>query len=159
MKTLSLIVVSAVSLMLVGVHQVAAKDKVRVVSESKVAAAKGLLREKAASEWMDVKQIEKLSNENQVKGKQLIYFEYHIGKDQWRAIYTDKVILLGYSWWVFYGKNEMEEKVNSEIENGLTPAFIARSGAAYAMLFVKPEQLAEARKVLEELGVSEPKLR
>lgn len=136
-----------------------AKDKVRVVSESKVAAAKGQLREKASTEWMLVDDLKKLSNENREKGKQLLYFEYHIGKDKWRAIFTDKVKFQGFSWWVFYGKNEMEEKVNSEMENGLKPAFIARSGAAYAMLFVKPEQLEEAHKALEEIGVGEPKLK
>lgn len=159
MQAIPLLVVATLTLFCVGVPQAQAKDKVRVVSESKVAAAKGQLREKAATEWMTVEDLRKLTSTNRDAGKQIIYFEYHIGKDKWRAIFTDKVKFQGYSWWVFYGKNEMEEKVNAEIENGLKPAFIARSGAAYAMLFVKPEQLEEAHKALEELGVGEPKLK
>ena len=78
---------------------------------------------------------------------------------KWRGVYTDKLMLNGFSWWIYYGQNEMEAKVNEEMGKGLLPAFIARGGNSYAMLFVMPEQFADARKILTDLGIGEPKLK
>lgn len=135
------------------------KDKVRVVLVSKVEAAKGRMREKTATEWMTVAELEKLNDTKKAEKQQLIYFEYHGGRDKWRGIYTDKVMLVGWSWWTFNGEHEMEAKVNEQMDKGLMPAFIGRSGNWYSMLFVTPQDLPAARKVLDELGVGEPKLK
>ena len=135
------------------------KDEVRVVSVSRVETAKSKEREKTATDWMSVEELTKLNDTKQGQKQQLIYFEYHGGRDKWRGVYTDKVMLRGFTWWTFGGENEMEAKVNEEMEKGLQPAFIARSGNWYSMLFVTPDQYAEARKILDELGVGMPKLK
>jgi FtsZ-interacting cell division protein YlmF len=49
--------------------------------------------------------------------------------------------------------------MNEEIKKGLKPAFIAKNRKVYSMLFVTPEQYTETRKILDELGVGEPKLK
>jgi hypothetical protein len=136
-----------------------AKDGVRVAFTSKIEAAKGRIRDKAATEWMPVEKLEKLTTENRAKGKQLIYCEYHGGKDAWRGFYTEKVKFAGYSYWTYHGEREMEEKVNEEMAKGMKPTFIARSGNWYSMMFVRPDQYAEARKLLDEIGIGEPKLK
>jgi len=159
MKWISLATLLAACLMLADVSSLSAKDAVRVVFNSKIDAAKLHLRDKAASEWMTEKEIKAHTDSKRAEKQQLIYFEYNGARDKWRAIYTDKVMLKGYSWWCYYGQNEMEAKVNVEMAKGMVPAFIARSGNAYALLFVKPDQLAEARTVLDELGIGEPKLK
>ncbi|MFN7560504.1 MAG: hypothetical protein ACK5TH_01895 [Prosthecobacter sp.] len=53
----------------------------------------------------------------------------------------------------------MSSKLNNEIKQGRQPAFITREGNAYAMLYVTPEHLESARKELDALGISEPKLK
>jgi hypothetical protein len=135
-----------------------AKD-VRIAFTSKIEAAKGRLRDKAATEWMPVEQLKTLTTDNRAKGKQLYYCEYHGGKDAWRGFYTDKIKFDGYSYWTYNGENEMEAKVNQEIAKGMKPIFIVRSGNWYSMIFVQPEQFAEARKLLDEIGIGEPKLK
>ena len=159
MKNIRLALMSVVWVALWGADAVSGKDEVRVVSVSKVAAAKGSLRDKGATDWMPVEQLRKLNDTKRGQKQQIIFFEYHAGRDMWRGIYTDKVMLRGFSWWTFGGENEMEAKVNEEMKSGLQPAFIARSGNWYSMLFVNPDQYGEARKILDELGVSEPKLK
>ncbi|MDB6117742.1 MAG: hypothetical protein JWO08_1523 [Verrucomicrobiaceae bacterium] len=136
-----------------------AADKMRVVSPSKVDAAKLRVRDKAASEWMTEPDLKKNNEAMAAENKQLVYFEYHVGKDKWRAIYSDKIKFSGFSWWVFYGGNEMEAKVNVEMSKGLEPAFVVRSGNSYAMLFVRPEQMEDIKKILDEYGVGQPRLK
>ena len=159
MKKYSLIALSVASLFLAGASQLQAAGGVRVVLVSKVDAAKGRLREKSATPWMTEAELTKLNETKREQKQQLIYFEYHNGIGKWRGIYTDKLMLNGFSWWIYYGQNEMEAKVNEEMSKGLQPAFIARSGNSYAMLFVMPEKFDEARKILTDLGIGEPKLK
>ena len=45
------------------------------------------------------------------------------------------------------------------MKEGKKPAFIVRSGIAYAILMVQPDQLEETKKVLAEFGIGEPKIR
>ena len=146
-------------ILLAAVPALHGRDEVRVVSVSKVDAAKNRLREQTATEWMTVADLTKLNETKKGEKQQIIFFEYHAARDMWRGVYTDKIMLRGFSWWTFGGENEMEEKVNVEMKRGLQPAFIARSGNWYSMLFVTPEQYAETRKILDELGVGEPKLK
>ncbi len=159
MKYIRLAIMSVTGVLLLNSTVATAKDEVRVVSISKVAAAKNDDREKNATDWMPVQQLTKLNETKQAQKQQIIFFEYHAGRDMWRGVYTDKIMLQGYSWWTFGGENEMEQKVNEEIKKGLKPAFIARSGNWYSMLFVTPGQFTETRKILDELGVGEPKLK
>jgi hypothetical protein len=137
-----------------------AKDEVRLSYPSKVSAAKGKEREKLFSEWMTNQDITAHVEEMGKKGQQILFFEYNAATDKWRALFSTKVDFQGtYSWWVFYGQQEMESKLNNELRLGRQPAFITREGNAYAMLFVAPEHLASARKELDALGVGEPKLK
>lgn len=136
-----------------------AKDGVRVVSISKIDAAKARLREAGATDWVTEPELKKINEEKRGQKQQLVFFEYHIGRDKWRGVYTDKALFRGFSWWIIYGENEMEAKVNEEVGKGMEPAFIARSGNYYAMLFVTPEQYADARKALDDLGVGAPKIK
>jgi hypothetical protein len=159
MKNTRLAMLSVALVILWGSTIANGKDEVRVVSVSKVSAAKNDDREKTATDWMPVQQLTKLNDTKRTQKQQIIFFEYHAGRDMWRGVYTDKLMLGGYSWWTFGGENEMEQKVNEEIKKGLKPAFIARSGNWYSMLFVTPEQYTETRKILDELGVGEPKLK
>jgi hypothetical protein len=159
MKNIRLAVLSVTWIFLLGTNAVIGKDEVRVVSVSKIAAAKSGMRDKTATDWMPVEQLRKLNDTKRGQKQQIIFFEYHAGRDMWRGVYTDKLMLQGFSWWTFGGENEMEAKVNEEIKKGLQPAFIGRSGIWYSMLFVNPDQYAEARKILDELGVGEPKLK
>ena len=142
------------------VSALSAKDEVRLSYPSKVAAAKGKEREKLFSKWMSTPDITAHVEEMGNKGQQILFFEYNAATDKWRALFSSKVDFQGaYSWWVFYGEQEMESKLNNEIKLGRQPAFITREGTAYAMLFVAPEHLAAARKELDALGVGEPKLK
>jgi hypothetical protein len=160
MKRTSLAALTVVAILFGLAIPLQAKDgDVRVVSPSKVEAAKGRLREKTATDWLTEADLKKLNEEKRAKNEQIIFFEYHLGRDKWRGIYTDKVLLRGFSWWIYYGANEMEAKVNEEVAAGRQAAFIARSGNYYSMLFVTPEQYPEARKILDELGIGEPKLK
>jgi hypothetical protein len=159
MKTRDLLCLSFVVLFSFAIS-VSAKDEVRLSYPSKVAAAKGKEREKLFSEWMTNQDITAHVEEMGKKGQQILFFEYNAPRDKWRALFSTKVDFQGaYSWWVFYGEQEMESKLNNEIKLGRQPAFITREGNAYAMLFVAPEHLASARKELDALGVSEPKLK
>jgi len=159
MKTRDLLCLSFVGLLSV-VSSVSAKDEVRLSYPSKVAASKGKEREKLFSKWMTTPDITAHVEEMGNKGQQILFFEYNAATDKWRALFSTKVDFQGaYSWWVFYGEQEMESKLNNEIRLGRKPAFITREGNAYAMLFVAPEHLAAARKELDALGVGEPKLK
>ena len=159
MKTTDFLVPFAACLCLAISPLLRAKDEVRVVLTSKIDAAKLHLREKSATPWMTEADLKKLNETKRGQNQQLIYFEYHSALGKWRAVYTDKLLLAGFSWWIYYGQNEMEAKVNEEMKKGLKPAFIARSGNGYAMLFVKPEQFDQARAILDELGIGEPRLK
>ena len=142
------------------VSALSAKDEVRLSYPSKVAAAKGKEREKLFSKWMSTPDITAHVEEMGNKGQQILFFEYNAATDKWRALFSSKVDFQGaYSWWVFYGEQEMESKLNNEIKLGRQPAFITREDTAYAMLFVAPEHLAAARKELDALGVGEPNLK
>lgn len=159
MKTRDLLRLSFVGLFSV-VSSVFAKDEVRLSYPSKVASSKGKEREKLFSKWMTTPDITAHVEEMGNKGQQILFFEYNPATDKWRALFSTKVDFQGaYSWWVFYGEQEMESKLNNEMRLGRKPAFITREGNAYAMLFVAPEHLAAARKELDALGVGEPKLK
>ena len=147
------------SLILTAISTPQAKDGVKVSSISKIEAAKGRLREGSATDWVTEPELKKLNEQKRAQKQQLIFFEYHTGRDKWRGIYTDKIVFQGFSWWIMYGENEMEEKVTSEVAKGMEPAFISRSGNYYAMLFVRPDQYDAARKVLDEYGIGAPKIK
>jgi hypothetical protein len=65
----------------------------------------------------------------------------------------------GASWNTTYGEKEMEDEVNTYKARGYAPLFVVLEGNYYRMLFVKPEQISEAQKLLKELGVEPPALK
>lgn len=138
-----------------------AKDEVRLSYPSKVEASKGKEREKLFTPWMTSEALFTQTEEKRSKGEQIIYFEYNSATAQTRAIYVSKLKLNGpYSRWSFTNEQVMEEKLNSEIKNGLQPAFVVRNtSGAYTMLFVSPGDLEAVRRELALLGIGEPRLK
>jgi len=124
-----------------------------------VSSAKGRDREKLFSDWMKMRDFEGLTDKKGTAGEQLIYFEYHEGKDQFRGIFSKAVDFE--DWWFTssFGEKEMLEEVTSQKARGYEPLFIVREGNFYSMIFVKPDKLAAGRKALEALGIEAPEVK
>jgi len=136
-----------------------AADKPVKVKPSKVSAAKGRDREKLFTPWMTQNELAKLNDEKEKGSEQMIYFEYHEGKREYRAIHSKAIRFNGWWWNTTYGEKEMEDEVNTYKARGYAPLFVVLEGNYYRMLFVKPEQISEAQKILKELGVEPPALK
>ena len=50
----------------------------------------------------------------------------------------------------------MEDEVKTYKARGYDPLFVVLEGNFYCMLFVKPDQLAAAQKILKDLGIEPP---
>ena len=129
------------------------------VKPSKVSSAKGREREKLFTDWMPQNDLVRLNEVKQKSGEQMVYFEYHEGKRQFRAIHSKSILFRGWYWDTVYGEKEMEEEVNLYKFRGYEPAFVVLERNFYQILFVRPEQLSEAQKVLKDLGVEPPTLK
>lgn len=162
MKTTAPLTWIAFSFVLLALMPAQAKDEtVRLSYPSKVESSKGKEREKLFSPWMTSDALRTLTEEKRGKGEQIIYFEYNNATGQSRAIYASKLKLNGpYSRWSFTNEQIMEEKLNSEMKNGLQPAFVVRTvSGAYTMLFVSPQDMTAVRAELTTLGIGEPRLK
>lgn len=135
------------------------QKKVRIVSLSKVEAAKGRMREKLFTDWMTLTALQEYTAQNKAGKRQILFFEYSGPRDKWRAILTDKVVFNDYSWWALSGQSAIEAKLDEELKEGRHPAFVTQNGIFYAMLTVSPDDFTAARKELAELGIGEPKLK
>lgn len=136
----------------------AAQDKKPVkVKPSKVSAAKGREREKLFSDWHSQSDFQRVVNER--KDGQLIFYEYHEGKDAYRGIFSKAIQFNG--WWraTINGEKDMEKEVNSYKTQGYEPLFVVLDRNYYQMIFVRPEQLEAARKLILDLGVEPPVLK
>ncbi len=129
------------------------------VKPSKVSSAKGREREKLFTDWMPQNDLVKLNDEKEKSSEQMLYFEYHEGKRQFRAIHTKAIQLRGWFWNTLYGEKEMEEEVALYRGRGYEPAFVVLERNFYQMLFVKPEQLSEVQKLLKDIGIEPPTLK
>ncbi|OYW73240.1 MAG: hypothetical protein B7Z37_22340, partial [Verrucomicrobia bacterium 12-59-8] len=128
MKTTTHSVWIVYCLVLIALTQVKAKDEVRVSYPSKVEASKSKEREKLFTPWMTNDALRSQTDEKRAKGEQIIFFEYNSATGQSRAIYVSKLKLSGpSSRWFYTSEQAMEEKLNSEIQAGLQPAFIVRN--------------------------------
>lgn len=141
-----------------GINKPSAAKPVKV-KPSKVSAAKGRDREKLFTDWMSINTLRTLNDEKLKNGEQMIYFEYHEGKQQYRAIHSKAIRFNGWYWDVIYSEKEMEEEVNGYKARGFAPAFVVLERNFYQALFVMPEQLSEAQKLLKEIGVEPPTLK
>lgn len=137
----------------------AAPNNVRIVTLSKVEAAKGRMREKLFTDWMTEPQLQEAVAKGKAGRQQVLFFEYNGPRDKWRAILTDKVVFRDFSWWALFGEPAIEAKLNEEMKQGRKPAFIARNGNYFSMLTVGPDDYPTARKELAELGIGEPKVK
>lgn len=126
------------------------------VKPSKVSSAKGREREKLFTEWMPISALRTLNDKKREAGEQMIYFEYHEGKEQYRAIHSKAIRFNGWYWDVIYSEKSMEEEVASYKTRGFAPAFVVLERNFYQALFVKPEQLSETQKLLKDLGIEPP---
>ncbi|MES2593793.1 MAG: hypothetical protein V4662_00575 [Verrucomicrobiota bacterium] len=126
------------------------------VKPSKVSAAKGREREKLFTEWMPQNTLVRLNDEKNKSGEQMIYFEYHEGKDQYRAIHSKAIDLRGWSWNTLHGEKDMEDQVSLNKSRGTEPAFVVLERNYYQMMFVQPEQLSDVQKILKDLGIEPP---
>lgn len=129
------------------------------VKPSKVSSAKGREREKLFTDWMPQNDLVRLSDQKHKGGEQMIFFEYHEGKRQFRAIFTKSLLLRSWYWDTVYSEKDMEEEVNLYKFRGYEPAFVVLERNFYQILFVRPEQLSEAQKILKDLGVEPPTLK
>lgn len=133
-----------------------AADKPLKVKVSKVSSAKSREREKLFTDWMDQNDLVKLNDEKEKSGEQMVYFEYHEGKRQFRAIHSKAIRFNGWWWNTIYSEKAMEDEVKLNKSRGYEPLFIVLEGNYYRMLFVKPEQLSAAQAILKELGIEPP---
>lgn len=133
-----------------------AADKPLKVKPSKVSAAKSRDREKLFTDWMKMNDLIKMNDEKEKAGEQMVYYEYHEGKEQYRGIHSKAIKFNGFWWRTVSGEKDMEDEVKTYKARGYEPLFIVLEGNFYRMLFVKPEQLAAAQKILKELGVEPP---
>jgi hypothetical protein len=160
MKTKTHFAWLVVSLFVTTLTQVQAKDEVRLSVPSKIEAAKRKEREKLFTPWMTIQALRANQQQMWQKGQQILFFEYDLGRTEWRAIYSSTLKLNnGYSWWASVEEGEFEERLNSELKLGRQPAFIVRDNGSFAMLCVSPEDMAAVRKELITLGIGEPKLK
>lgn len=133
-----------------------AADKPVKVKPSKVSSAKSRDREKLFTDWLKEKEMTQLSDTKREAGEQMIYYEYHEGKEAYRAIFSKAIKFNG--WWrsTIYSEKEMEQTVNDYKARGYAPLFVVLEGNYYRMIFVKPEQLDAARKLILDLGIEAP---
>lgn len=136
-----------------------ASNKPIKVKPSKVNSSKGREREKMFTDWLSQNDLVKLNDDKQKNNEQMIYFEYHEGKRKFRAIHSKAIRFNDWWWNTLYGEKEMEEEVNLYRSRGYEPAFVVLERNFYQMLFVKPEQLAEAQKLLKDIGIEPPTLK
>jgi len=129
------------------------------VKPSKVRSVKGREREVLFTDWMPQNDLVRLNDQKEKNGEQMIYFEYHEGKRQYRAIHSKSIRFRGWYWDVVYSEKEMEEEVNLYKSRGYEPAFVVLERSFYQILFVRPEQLSEAQKILLDLGIEPPTLK
>lgn len=156
MKTFSILLAGLVCFLSINSQ---AADKPVKVKPSKVSSAKSREREKLFTDWMTAAEIRKLSDSKRESGEQLLYFEYHEGKEKFRAIFSKAIQFNGWWWNSVYGEKEMENFVNEYKQKGFEPLFVVLEGNYYSVLMVKGDQLDAARKVLEPLGIEAPVLK
>ena len=151
--------IGIVLLMAVAIQPLHAADKAVHVKPSKVSSAKSRDREKLFTEWIKATEFEKLADAKRAGGEQMIYFEYHEGKNAFRAIFTKAIQFNGWFRLTIYSEKEMEKTVNDYKKKGFEPLFVVLEGNYYRMIFVKPEQLEAARKLISDLGIEAPVLK
>ena len=108
---------------------------------------------------MEQNELLKLNDTKAKTGDYLVYFEYHEGKEQFRAIHSKLAPISGYWWRSISGEKEMEDEVKTYKARGYEPLFVVLEGNYYQMLFVKPNQVAAAQKVLKDLGIEPPEVK
>lgn len=133
-----------------------AADKPLKIKPSKVSAAKSRDREKLFTDWMTQNELTTLNDTKEKAGESMIYYEYHEGKLQYRAIHTKLIRLSNYWWVTISGEDKLQDEVKTYKGRSLEPLFIVLEGNYYRILFVKTDQLAAAQKILKELGVEPP---
>jgi len=126
------------------------------VKPSKVSSAKSRDREKLFTDWMTQNELVKMNDEREKAGEQMISYEYHEGKRQFRAIHSKAIKFNGWWWSTESGEKDMEDEVKTYKARGYDPLFVVLEGNFYCMLFVKPDQLAAAQKILKDLGIEPP---
>ncbi|MDZ4287125.1 MAG: hypothetical protein U0984_04160 [Prosthecobacter sp.] len=131
-----------------------AADKPVKVKPSKVSSAKGKEREKLFTDWIPEREFYALVNTKE--DGQMIYYEYHEGKEAYRGIFSKAIKFNGWRWRTLYGEKEMEKEVTSYKGQGYEPLFVVLERNFYQMIFVKPEQLEAARKLIADLGIEAP---
>jgi hypothetical protein len=136
-----------------------AADKDLKVKPSKVSSAKGRDREKQFTKWMPQREMEELVDAKWKEKQQLVYFEYHEGKDAYRSIFSSAILFRGYYWNAIYGEDELIKQIISNKKRGLETLFVVLEGNYYRTLFVKPEQLDAARQIIQDLGIEPPVLK
>ena len=120
---------------------------------SKIDYAKKNSWDAVASKWMSSKELKNYIQDLKDDKKQVIFIDYNGA--QYRGLFSDKVKYKGYYWMERHSQQTMSEDIAYYKKKGMEPSYIYRSGGGYTAVFVNPEQMEEARKVLGELGIGE----
>ena len=120
---------------------------------SKIDYAKKNTWDAVASKWMSSKDLKNYIQDLKDEKKQLIFIDYNGA--QYRGLFSDKVKYRGYYWLERHSQQTMAEDIAYEKKRGMEPSYIYKNAGGFTAVFVTPEQMGEARKVLGELGIGE----
>lgn len=118
---------------------------------SKITYAKKNSWEELASKWMSSDDLRLFVEDQKKDGKQMIFVDYNGA--QYRGLFSSKIQYKGWFYTERFSEAEMAKELTYYKKRGFEPSYIYRNAGGFTCVFVKPEQFAEARKLLEELGI------
>lgn len=118
---------------------------------SKITYAKKNTWEAVASRWMSSDDLKNYVEDQKKNNKQMIFVDYNGA--QYRGLFSDKIKFKGWFYVEVFSEKEMSKELAYYKKRGMDPTYIYRNAGGYTCIFANPDQVAEARKLLEELGI------
>jgi hypothetical protein len=121
---------------------------------SKITYAKKNSWEALASKWMSSNDLRGYVEDQKNENKQMIFVDYNGA--QYRGLFSDKIKYKGWYYVEVFTESEMAKEITYYKKRGFEPSYIYKNAGGYTCVFVTPEQVGEARKLLNDLGIGTP---
>jgi hypothetical protein len=118
---------------------------------SKITYAKKNSWEAIASRWMGSNELKNYVEDQKKNNKQMIFVDYNGA--QYRGLFSEKIKFKGWFHVEVFSEKAMAGEISYYKKRGMEPTYIYKNAGGYTSIFTTPEQVSEARKLLEELGI------
>ena len=120
---------------------------------SKITYAKKNTWEAVASKWMSSDALKNHVEDQKKNNQQMIFVDYNGA--QYRGLFSDKIKFKGWFYVEVFSEKSMAGEIAYYKKRGMEPTYIYKNAGGYTAIFVNPEQVGEARKLLADLGIGE----